>query len=324
MSDVFLTTATTNFDKSVVTYVARKTEEVLRRSLRYLVPGAFVPGTLIPGTNLIRHISLTDLSILSPAQSDGTPPWLSEGVTPSIEPLAMTYDEYGVNQIGRLVGITDRALAYSPFDLMAAAGEKIAVNAAQTIDAVIASTVQAITATTTNGHAAAALTTSDYLTAAQVRLMVAKLQTNGVPPFPDGYYVAITHPYAAYDLQGDAAWVNVANYAAQGNLLNGEIGRLYGVRFVETTVGTWVNNTGGGAAVPVYSTLFFGRDYFAMGDFGSMEYFMVRPGGDHSDPLAQKAEVGYKGWVGAKVLSTLGTRAFRLVHAGSVAGAASI
>jgi N4-gp56 family major capsid protein len=106
-------------------------------------------------------------------------------------------------------------------------------------------------------------------------------------------------------------------------MLAGEVGRLYGVRFIETTVGTWVNNTGGAGAIPVYSTLFFGRNYFAFGDFGSIETYMVT-GPDKYDPLNQLAKVGYKGYVGADVSTTLGTRARRLVHAGSVAGAASI
>jgi hypothetical protein len=34
----------------------------------------------------------------------------------------------------------------------------------------------------------------------------------------------------------------------------------------------------------------------------SIETHMVRPGGDHGDPLAQKALVGYKGMWGAKAL----------------------
>lgn len=327
MTDTYVTTATTNFDKTVTALVLRNIAENIRRKTLYMIPGAYVKGSLIPGTNLIRHIKYGDLSILAPAQSDGTPPWLTEGVTPAIEDLAITYDEFGVNQAGRLVGITDRALKFNPHNLFAVAAERVAWNALATFDAIVANTVQAITATTTNGHAAGALTTSDYLTATQVRLMVATLRARGIPTI-NGYYVAMVHPFAVFDLMSDTAWVNVANYASPENMLTGEVGRLYGVRFVENTVGTWVNNTGGAGAVPVYSTLFFGKEFFAFGDFGSVETYMVRPGGNHADPLAQKALVGWKGWIGAKLLTTLGSgstaRALRLVHAGSIAGAASI
>lgn len=325
-------TSQSNFDKTTVARVLSRLATNLRRDLRYMVDGAFITGTLIPGTNLIRHISLSDLSILSPAQADGTPPWLYEGTPPTAEALTIGYDEFGVNQAGRLIDISDRALAYSPFDLFREAEDRVYLNALQTVDAVIAGVAQGITATTTNGHAAAALTTSDYLTADLVRLMRAKLQVNGVPSF-NGDYLAFVHPYALYDLMGDAKWQDVEKYINNGpnsGALTGEVGRLYGVRFITTTVGTWVNNTGGGAAIPVYSTLFFGREFMAVGDFGSIEVWVTRPGrgeqgvGDHGDPLGQVARVGWKAYIGAKVLTTLGTRAFRLVHAGSVAGAASI
>jgi N4-gp56 family major capsid protein len=315
--------STTNFDKTVTALVKEEVKNI-RRNLRYLQPGAYEDGELIPGTNLIRHVSYGDLSIVAPAQSDGTPPWLAEGTTPTALALGISYDEFAVNQIGKVVEITDRALKYNPHNLMAKAAERIAWDAMATTDAIVASVVQAITATTTNGHAAAALTTSDYLTSALVRLQVAALRATGIPPVFGTDYGAMVHPYAIYDLMGDSAWQDVAKYASPENMLSGEVGRLYGVRFIETTVGTWVNNTGGvGSNIPVYSTLFFGANYFAFGDFGSIETYMVT-GPDKSDPLNQLAKVGYKGYIGADVSTTLGTRARRLVHAGSVAGAASI
>jgi hypothetical protein len=55
-------------------------------------------------------------------------------------------------------------------------------------------------------------------------------------------------------------------------------------------------------ATDTYNTVVFGPDYYAFGDLQSIESYMVRPGGDHSDPLAQKALVGYKGMWGAKTL----------------------
>lgn len=318
-----LSSATTNFDKTVTALVKEEIKNI-RRNLVYLQPGAYVDGEMIPGTNLIRHVKYGDLSIVAPAQSDGTPPWLTEGTAPTSLALTIDYDEFAVNQIGKVVEITDRAMKFNPHGLAGIAAERVAWDALATIDAVVASIVQAITATTTNGHAAGALTTSDYLTPLQVRLQVAALRATGIPPVFGPDYGAIVHPYALVDLMSHADWKDVASYASPENYLSGEVGRLYGVRFIQTTVGTWVNNTGGGSNdIPVYSTLFFGRDYFAFGDFGSIETFMVS-GADKSDPLNQKTKIGYKGYVGADVMTTLGTRARRLVHAGSVAGAASI
>ncbi len=47
-------------------------------------------------------------------------------------------------------------------------------------------------------------------------------------------YVAIIHPDVAYHLTEDTKWQAVTNYAPQ-NFYNGEIGKIEGVRFVEST-----------------------------------------------------------------------------------------
>jgi N4-gp56 family major capsid protein len=322
--------STTNFDKTLTALVLKTIAENLRRETRYMVPGAYIDGNIIPGTNLIRHIKYSDLSLASVAggaavttySADGTGVWLTEGTPPAEEALSITYDEYGVNQAGRMLAITDRALDYSPHNIAAIAAERLAFNMLASVDAIVAATLAATTATTTNGHAKAALTTSDYLTPDLVRLQVAGLKANYVPSF-GGDYFAFVHPYAVYDLMGDTKWQDIGKYNDTMRPLTGEVGRIFGCRFIETTVGTWVDNAGGaGTNIPVYSTFFFGRETWAMGDFGSIKSYVVRPGGDHSDPVAQKMLLGWKGYIGAKVLSTQGTRYRRLVHAGSIAGAA--
>ena len=56
-------------------------------------------------------------------------------------------------------------------------------------------------------------------------------------PKINGSYVAIIHPYVAYDLMQDAAeqWIGIQKYADPDKILRGEIGTLGGVRFVEST-----------------------------------------------------------------------------------------
>ncbi|MEC4630207.1 N4-gp56 family major capsid protein, partial [Bacillus safensis] len=48
-------------------------------------------------------------------------------------------------------------------------------------------------------------------------------------------YVAIIHPYAAYDLMRSAEWVDVHKYADPESIFKGEIGSLGNVRFVKST-----------------------------------------------------------------------------------------
>ena len=44
-------------------------------------------------------------------------------------------------------------------------------------------------------------------------------------------------PYATYDLQSDSLWQDVSKYSNAEQIYSGEIGRLFGVVFVETTEG---------------------------------------------------------------------------------------
>lgn len=50
----------------------------------------------------------------------------------------------------------------------------------------------------------------------------------------DDSYVAIIHPYVSYDLMRDPEWISVKNYDSE-NYYNGEIGKIGGVRFVESS-----------------------------------------------------------------------------------------
>lgn len=64
--------------------------------------------------------------------------------------------------------------------------------------------------------------------------MVAKLRAQNAPTI-NGDYVCIIHPYVAYDLMRDPEWVDAHKYAAPENLYTGEIGKMCGVRFVQST-----------------------------------------------------------------------------------------
>jgi len=298
---------TTNFDRTVTALVSGTIQQNLRKVARYMGAGGYMTGHIVPGTNLIRYISYGDLSqpLVAPP-APGTVPWLTEGQRPFYDPLTIGYEEFGAYQAGRLVGISDVALEYNPHNLFAVAAERIAYNAMATIDQYVASVLHA----GTNAQYASTATATNQLTAAmmmkasEIREAVAWLKAANVPPFPDGYYHAFIHPNAIYDLEGDTAvggWIEAAKYGAPDQLFTGEIGRLYGVRFIETPVGTYLGAVGATGA-KVYSTFVFGPDAWAFGDVQSMRTYMIRPGGDHGDPLSQLAEVGWKAMFGAKLL----------------------
>ena len=308
------TTATSNFNQTVTALVLKRIAENLRDKSVYLQEGAFTRGDLIPGTNLIRHIAYGDMSVTTNANTvtPGTTPWLTEGVPPTDEAMAVFYEEYGAQQAGRTLAISDIALAQSPHRLMAVAAERIGTNAAQTIDLFVGNVLHAGTARVLYAGAATSRVTvgaAMNMTGALIRRAVAVLEAANVPKFPDGTYHAFIHPFVLYDLQADTAtggWTDVTKYAQPGNFLTGEVGKYMGVRFMNTNVANNFANSGVGGTVDVYSTYIFGPDSFAFGDLQSVQAYLVAPGGDHVDPLAQKAIVGWKAMFGTKLLAMTG------------------
>ena len=67
-----------------------------------------------------------------------------------------------------------------------------------------------------------------------VKKAVRALKVQNAEPVDDSF-VGIIHPDCTYDLMRDSEWMDVKAYSDPKDIYSGEIGRLYGVRFVETT-----------------------------------------------------------------------------------------
>lgn len=81
----------------------------------------------------------------------------------------------------------------------------------------------------------AALGTNDTFNLELIRAAVETLATKKAPKFGGDAYICFVHPHQSRKLRSDSGWVNVANYADPSRMINGEIGRIDDVRFVETT-----------------------------------------------------------------------------------------
>lgn len=309
-------TATTNFDQTVVALVMKRLEEELRTRLVHLSPGHYVPGTFQPGTNKLRYIAYRDMSVTAGTPTPGTPPWLTQGTPPTSEDMTITFDEFQAYQAGRTVALTDVALTQSPHDLISVAADRIAFNAAQTIDKYVAEQINAGTGVSYGGAATSRITVAAgmVMTGALIKKVVARLKAANVPTFPDGYYHAYIHPNVVYDIQSDTAvggWMDANKYTDATPLLTGEVGRYAGVRFMETSSAR-VFTGGGAGAIDVYSTYVCGPDSYGFGDQQTLRTYYVSPGGDHTDPLGQAAVVGWKAMFGVALLDSNGDRYRRI------------
>lgn len=112
-------------------------------------------------------------------------------------------------------------------------------------------------------------TTAFNFTAAVVKDAVETLATKNIPRLGETY-VAFVHPHQSRWLRSDPEFIEVTKYAAPGNFMLGEIGRINDVVFIETTqvnkVATGATGTAynGGSATTkdVYEAIFIGDNAF--------------------------------------------------------------
>ena len=135
------------------------------------------------------------------------------------------------------------------------------------------------------------------LTVKVVQQVVAKLRAQNAPTI-GGKYVAIIHPYVAYDLMRDPEWIDAHKYAKPENLYEGEIGEVAGVRFVQTTEAKIYENG-------VFGTLFLGDGAYGDTEItgGGLQTIVKQKGSaGTADPLDQRSSVGWKAIKTAELL----------------------
>lgn len=71
------------------------------------------------------------------------------------------------------------------------------------------------------------------LTPTMINKAKTKLVKDKTDPYDGQNYVAVIHPSVAFDLTENPRWIDVHKYSATEEIFQGEIGKLYGVRFIE-------------------------------------------------------------------------------------------
>ena len=246
---------------------------------------------------------------LNPFAKATTP--LTEGVTPDGKKLDWATVTATVSQYGDYVTTSDMLDMTAIDNNITEAGRVLGDQAGISLDGVVREILNAGTNVQYGDGSKtsrSAITDTDVMTVAAVKRAVTTLKRMNAKKI-NGDYVAIIHPDVAYDLMNDTKWEAVATYNPK-NLYAGEIGRLYGVRFVETSEAK-IFEKAGASSIDVYSTLFLGADAYGTTsiDGGGLE-MIVKPKGSagSADPLNQRSTVGWKATKPACIL----TQAFRV------------
>jgi N4-gp56 family major capsid protein len=273
-----------DFAKIVTALVVRNTIETLRDKAVFAQAGNQpLMATHVVGTNQFVYTGFADLT-------DAVE--LLEGVPPETEKMLFDTFSFTGKQVGKTTAITDLAEIFSPFDLYAKASEKLAWNAVNYVEKTLGALIASVPAIP-----GAALATG----AAQgVIDLVTRAKRIDVPQFSDGTYHAFVSPETASIIMaqtGELGWTDAKKYQNPSDLMNGEIGTFRGVRFIET------NRI---AATPSVVYL-FGPESYVCGDWQTVSAYRVARGGDHADPLAQRAIMGWKAMMGFSLVAFDGT-----------------
>lgn len=144
------------------------------------------------------------------------------------------------------------------------------------------------------------------LTVDVVKKVAAMLKAANAPKI-DGDYVCILHPYVAYDIMSDPRWEEMHKYTTPENMYQGEIGRIAGVRFVETSEAAVYKGTENSCptGLAVFGCLFIAQGAYGVTEVtgGGLQTIIKQLGSaGTADPLDQRSTVGWKALQTAEIL----------------------
>ena len=178
---------------------------------------------------------------------------LTEGVRMTTNALTAEQIAITVAEHGYAVAVSELLLNASFDDVMASASRLLGRHMAQYLDVQARDTLSAATSATfgydrsgisggaftnydegTVGSGISALDGNFKLTTGAIKDSALVLASKNIPRIGETY-VQFIHPKQSRDLRSNPEFIEVTKYAAPGNFMLGEIGRLYDVVFIETT-----------------------------------------------------------------------------------------
>lgn len=248
----------------------------------------------------------------SPLAKATTP--LTEGVTPDGNSLNVSTITATVSQYGDYIVQSDVLEMTALDNTVLEATKLLGKQAGNTLDTVTRNVLQSGTNVTycpkvvsgaeTAVTSRAGLDATAQLTVKVLQQVVAKLRAQNAPTI-NGKYVGIIHPYVAYDLMRDPEWIDAHKYTNAGNLYEGEIGEIAGVRFVQTSEAKIYSGDGCPSGLAVFGTLILGSGAYGVTEItgGGLQTIIKQKGSSGTaDPLDQRSSVGWKAIKTAELL----------------------
>ena len=224
---------------------------------------------------------------------------LTEGVTPTGNTLSMATVNATVSQYGDFVQFSDKIDMIGIDPVLTETVQLLGEQASLTLDTVNRDIITVGTNVQyAGGKASRILTTqADIMTGTEIKKAVRTLRRNNAKEVQDGSFIGIMSPDVEFDIMSDAMWIDVAKYQNKEQLLKGEVGKLYGVKFVRTSNAKKFVGLGA-SGIDIQGTLIIGKNAYGVVDIsgsGKPESIVKAAGSaGTSDPLNQISTAGWK------------------------------
>jgi len=265
------------------------------------------------GTNVIKFRRYGNLSAATTA--------LVEGVTPAGSSLSVTDVTATVAQYGDYITITDVIDYESKDPVLIETAEILGDQMGDTLDQLTRDVIAAGSVVQYAGASSNSRDTvgsTDLIDVDDIKIAVRTLKnakarkitrminaSTGIATEPvNASYIGLCHPNTTYTLKGLTGFTSVEKYASTVSVMEGEIGKIDEVRFIEST--NCKTFTGGEGSITVYATIILGMDAYGITRIsGEAVKNIVKPLGSAgtADPLEQRATSGWKATFVAKILN---------------------
>lgn len=263
---------------------------------------------------------------------------LTEGVIPTGKKFGQTLLNVGITQHGLYVAITDQLDTHHIDNVHLGATEEVGASIGRSYDKLVRLALQqntnvlyadslnkstgAITTVATRGGLNVANTAYTALTPDTIHQAMTVLRKANAPTYDGTNYLAVVHPSVLYDLMSSDDWIDYHKYESTGEIFNGEVGKLFGVRFISTTLAPIVKGTALSAgshtltvktAISASATEIEVKEKLTATDINALKNAKVMIGGTEYTLHADGGTAGDAGAAKLKLASAITTLAADLV-----------
>lgn len=239
---------------------------------------------------------------------------VTEGTPIGLSAISATQISATVRAFGSAIGVSDFVVMTAVSDVVKGAVFELSKSMALAIEEDLRTTLSGfgtlLPAKNTAKGSASLIATGSLIDSIDIMRASSELRQGNARTWPDGNYAAIIHPKTAFDLRNDGgasgAWLDTNKRTAGGveQIYQGEVGKLYGVRMVESSS---AKNFQGGAAsllktsagVSGFLTYVIGPGAFGVveldGNTASVFVKQVGSAGT-ADPINQRGSIGVKSY----------------------------